>query len=291
MMGNTRSRSWRVFDALLFLAALGVGVWTVRHPLYDIVHVALRDQEQSHILLVPFVAAWLIWLRRSRLRFIRVTPSLLGPLTAVVGWGVNWFGFEYGVQIAEHAGAFIVLLGVLISFCGLEPLRQFKSTALLLVFALPVPGTIRLAIAHPLQTLATDWTYALLELFSVAVEKSGNVLIINGEEIAVAEACNGMRMVFALTLVVYAFAFSVPLRLYMRVTLIVLSPFIALACNVIRLIPTSLFYGYSTAEYAEWVHDISGWIMLPIALFIVFHVVRMVRWLEFPVSPMRLANQ
>ena len=130
----------------------------------------------------------------------------------------------------------------------------------------------------------------MLELFGVSAVKSGNVLVINGEQVAVGEACNGMRMVFALTLVVYAFVFGTPLKASMRLLLISLSPLIALACNVVRLVPTSLLYGYTTIERAQAFHDIAGWVMLPVALAALGLVLRTMRWLEFPVVRFRLVN-
>ena len=85
----------------------------------------------------------------------------------------------------------------------------------------------------------------------MAATRFGNVLVINNEQIAVGEACNGMRMVFALVLVAYAFVFSSPLKMTTRLVLLVLSPLAALICNVVRLIPTSLVLGYSTASVAR----------------------------------------
>ena len=40
----------------------------------------------------------------------------------------------------------------------------------------------------PLQEMATSVTYATLELIGVSAVKSGNVLIINGEQVAVGRA-------------------------------------------------------------------------------------------------------
>jgi exosortase/archaeosortase family protein len=91
--------------------------------------------------------------------------------------------------------------------------------------------------------------------------------------------------------VVYAFAFTTPLKLTTRVFLVALSPITALVCNVIRLVPTSLFFGYGAASEAEWVHGATGWVMLPIALVIHVHGVRLMKWLEFPVTQFRLASQ
>jgi len=270
---------------------LGVGLWVHRQPLLDIITIGARDEEQSHIFLAPIVAALLLWLRRSRLRYIQLNPSFLGSLVVLAGWLLSWWGFESGTQIAWHGGAVLSLLGIVLSMTGAAPLMMFGPVLAVLVFVLPVPGQLRHQIALPLQELATTVTHTVLQLVGVGAIKSGNVLIINGQEVAVGEACNGMRMVFALTLVVYAFAFATPLRGNARALLIILSPVIAMLCNVIRLVPTSLIFGYGSVHTAQQFHDISGWVMLPIALLILMGVLRMVRWLEFPVNSLRLASQ
>jgi exosortase/archaeosortase family protein len=119
----------------------------------------------------------------------------------------------------------------------------------------------------------------------------GNVLIVNGQQIAVAEACNGLRMVWGLILVTYAFAFSIPLRPLTRTVLLVLSPFVALLCNIIRLVPTAALYGYADRELADQFHDISGWVMLPIAFIGLLITIRLLRWALVPVGRFNLAYQ
>lgn len=270
---------------------LGVAVWIHRAALADIAMIAWGSEEQSHILLVPFVAGWLLWLRRSRLRSLRVAPSLWGPVLIATGWLVNWAGVQTETQVAWHFGALVTMLGALVCMTGLAPVRQLLPVFVSLLFIIPVPGTIRVAIALPLQAIATSVTQTILELIGVPATRMGHVLLIHGEQVAVGEACNGMRMVFALALIVYAFAFSLPLRPGVRVVLLVLSPLAALVSNVIRLIPTTLFFGYGTVEQAQYFHDVAGWIMLPVALLMLVGVLKMIRWVELPVMSFRLAMQ
>ena len=71
----------------------------------------------------------------------------------------------------------------------------------------------------------------------------------------------------------------------MRVLIIVLSPASAVACNVIRLVPTLYIYGHYSAGTAELFHDIAGWVMLVIALLLLMGLVRLLRWLCLPVTP------
>ena len=270
---------------------IGVAIWAAAAPLRDILSIAMNDEENSHILLVPIVAAWMVWLRKTRLAMVPMRLSVLGPIVILAGWGLALYGFDQGVQIAFHGGALLVVIGAFLTFTGFAPLRHFAVVIPLLFFALPVPGRIRQQIAIPLQEIAARVTEETLTICGVNVARLGNLLEINGQQIAVAEACNGMRMVFALALVVFAFAFSMPLRTVPRLILLALAPMIALVCNVIRLVPTALFYGFGDAEVAEKFHDISGWVMLPVAFVILWKVMDLMKWLDLPVERFHLATR
>ena len=63
-------------------AALGLGAaaaWVTQEAWQDIYAIAMADEESSHILLVPLVAAWMLWVRAIRLRLCAARPSLIGP--------------------------------------------------------------------------------------------------------------------------------------------------------------------------------------------------------------------
>jgi len=123
----------------------------------------------------------------------------------------------------------------------------------------------------------------------VAVERSGNLLSINKVDVTIAEACNGLRMVFSLVMVCFAFAFGTPLRWYSRLLILIASPIAAIVCNIIRLIPTLYIYGHFSRTTAEEFHDIGGWIMLPVAFLLLMGILRLLRWAVIPVSKYTLA--
>jgi exosortase len=283
-------RPWMARDIAMAVFLVILAVWACRDPFTDIFRVATKDLEQSHILLVPIVAAWLFWLRRSRLRYIRYQPSALGPLLILAGWLGVWWGYETDTRVLWHAGAITTVLGAVLTLAGGNVLRQFLPAFVVFIFAIPVPGFLRQGIARPLQEWAAIVTNGFLEVLGVDAIREGSVLIIRGQQVAVGEACNGMRMVFALGLVVYAFVFSTPFKTGTRLVLLALSPVIALVCNIIRLIPTSIIYGYGDPATAEMFHDLAGWVMLPIALLMLIGVLKLLRWLELPVTTWRLAE-
>lgn len=273
-------------------AALGtIGVFATRDAWLDILRVATTDEESSHILLVPIVAAWMAWIRRIRLRFCPPTGTWIGPPIALAGWAMSAWGYYGEVLAAWHAGAIAMVVGCILSVVGKNVLFRFMPSFVVLAFMVPVPGGLRQQVAVPLQTATAAVTQGIFEILGVAVQRSGNLLIINNVDVTVAEACNGMRMVFALILVSYAFAFSMPLRNSVRALVLLASPLAAIVCNVFRLLPTIWMYGYGSHTIAEGFHDLSGWLMLPVAFLLLLGIIRLLRWALIPVARYTLAYQ
>jgi exosortase len=275
-----------VLSVLVVLAIAGTrSVWG------EIIRIGLSSEEQSHILLAPVVAIWLAWLRRGRLRFCRTAPSLWGPIAIGVGWGMSAFGFRAGVDIAWHLGALLVVGGSVVSVVGASFVRQFLPAIVALLFLLPVPGTIRHAVALPLQQITAQVGQGALEILGLPVERMGNVLILNGQSVAVAEACNGMRMVSALALITYAFVFSTPMRLGVRLVILALVPGLAILVNLLRMVPTVLLYGYADLDLARVFHDLSGWASLALALALLWAFLSTLRWLEIPIARVAVSTE
>ncbi len=280
------SRGHAVAAALMALVCVlaTLPVWR------DIYTIASIDEEHSHIFLVPLVAAYLVWIRRARFRCTPISGRLVGPLMTVLGVAVSTWGFYSGVQAAWHGGAVLTLLGCVLSVVGKNVLFAFFPAVAVMAFLIPVPGQIRHGIALPLQAWTARTTQAVFETFGQNVVAAGNTLSINGTTLTVAEACNGLRMVFALIMVVFAFAFAMPLRNSVRVLLLILSPLAAIACNVIRIIPTVWFYGDGDQQMADLFHDYSGWAMLPLAFVLLYGAVALLRWTMVPVDRFPLAS-
>ncbi len=279
-----------MIDAMLLAGLLLLG-FIVTLPVWrEIAEIAWTDDEQSHILLAVPVAGWLAWVRRGRVSLCSLRPSLLGSLMILMGGVVSIIGRRADIEAAWHAGALLMLIGAPVTVFGTDLLRRFLPAFGALLALLPVPGRIRQEIALPLQQISAQAGEFVLDLFGVPITRTGNVLIINDVQVAVAEACNGMRMVAALALVTYAFVFAVPMRNSIRAVIILCCPIIAVVANVLRLVPTSLFYGYADRGVAEFFHDFSGWGVLALAFGVLWLLLALLRWLEFPIAPYGVAE-
>jgi exosortase len=289
-MHPIRTDRWTAWHALAaaVMAALGVAA---THPAWaDMYVIAYNDEEYSHIFLVPLVALWMVWVRRLRFRHCRTTGTGLGLVVAALGWAISSYGFYHGHQSLWHGGAVMVMLGCILTVLGKQLLFRFFPAVAVLVFLIPVPGMIRQQIAIPLQTWTAQISQVVLEVIGVPVERSVNQLTVNGIPVNIIEACNGLRMVWPLILMSYAFSFGLPLRNSVRFLVLAASPLAAIFCNVVRILPTIWLYSYHTKKVADLFHDYSGYMMLPIAFLILLGLIKTLRWAMIPVMRYTLAS-
>lgn len=282
------TRGWKFRDGVWMALLVGLAIIATRGIWLDIFALATHNDESSYIVLAPAVAALLGWLRRERLRFCKVRPTPLGACAIALGWGLIVLGHEKSIDLARDTGALLVVAGAYLSVLGVDIFRRFAPVWGALLFLIPVPGRVRHVIAVPLQQISAEVTKYLLDLFAVPAEQFGNLLVVNGKEVAIAEACNGMRMVAAMGLIAYAFVFSFPMRTWARVFLLAISPLVAILVNVIRLLPTTILYGYSSESIATTFHDVAGWAVLGLAIGMMWLVLALFRFLDLPISPFRI---
>jgi exosortase len=279
-IAKSHALALRVSWAAILCAA---GVVALRGAWADMARFAIHDEESSQILMVPVVLAWLVWARRGRLARCRLEASWSGPLLVVAGWAVSHLGFNHSIQCFWHGGAVLVLLGCVASVLGFDVLLAMWPAVLAAAFLVPVPGTLRLPLAAKLQNATARTVEAIMSTFGANISRSSNQLIVNGHPVLIAEACNGMRLVFPLFLAIYVFVFITPLRAAVRWLLILTSPIAAVLCNVVRVIPTVWMYGHATPAAADRFHELSGWPMIVIAFLMLMGLIKLLEWAHVPV--------
>lgn len=263
------------------------GFWLTRDAWQDIFRLASNDEESSHVFLALPAALWLAWARKDEVHKARRSGTWLGPCMVALGWLFVSVGDVQLFQSMWHFGSILIVVGCIITVLGREVLMRLWPAFAILVFLVPVPGIVRAQIAPEMQTVTAQMTAYLLQTFGEPVTLSGKVLIVNGIQVGIAEACNGIRMVFALALVCFFFAFSAELRTSTRLLVILASPLVAIAVNVLRLVPTVWLYGHASTGTAETFHDVLGWAMMPVALLGLVGLNSVLTWAfqEEPAAP------
>jgi exosortase len=247
----------------------------------DIFRLGTRTEELSYVLLAPVVIAWVALSRKSLLATCRVRREWMGILILLFGWLVFWYGYVAD-PVLWRAGAVVVAVGAVVSVLGGDVLWRLLPVFAATIFLVPVSPTGRYQIAMPLQVATAQATQSVCDLLGIYVTRSGNLLSVNGMDVTIAEACNGMRMVMTLLMVCYVVAFTSEMKGHLRLLLLLASPVVAIVANVIRLVPTVWMFGHKPTETAEAFHDASGWVMIVLAFLFLMGMVRVARWAATP---------
>ena len=274
----------RLLLAILVLVMLAM---VYAGPIRDILQLSVSSPDHGYILIAPAVAAYLAWLRRSRMASIQFKTSYWGSVIILLSWIAFWVGGTFSIQVLWHASFLIGFTGLLVTVFGLKILRSFGPAIFVLFALVPLPFAIRQAITIPLQDIATWTTAFFLDVLGIDVVRRGVALEVNGVVILVGEACNGMRLFMPLLVVLCGLVFSLPLFLRTRILLLCVSLPVALICNALRLVPTAVAYAYFPSM-GEQVHDFSGILMLPLAILLLMFFLSLLEWLDVPPSRWRL---
>ena len=261
--GHFVSRRELLWAAGLAAAAVGI-MWDAWA---EILRLGFVNEELSYVLLAPVMIAWIAWVRRAQLASCRLRGGWVGLVVLAAGWLVYSYGYVAD-PVLWRAGAVLAAVGAVITALGTDVLLKFAPAFAATVFLIPISPNGRYRLAVPLQNATAQVTQTVCDLLGIYVDRSGNLLSINGVDVTVAEACNGMRMVLTLFLVCYVVAFTLPLRAGLRILLLVAAPVVAIISNVVRLVPTVWLFGHTSATTAERFHDVSGWVMT-VAAFLV----------------------
>ena len=226
------------------------------------------DSNYSAGLLVPLATGYAIWLERARLRGVSWTGSWAGLFLLGIAQLVRLAGMIRMQESIERYGVVLTLVAMVWAVTGGKVFRQIQWIMLFLFLAVPFPGTIHNAISSPLQRLATDGAMTVIELAGVPVTQNGNVITVNQTtEVAVAEACSGLRMLTAFIVVAAFLALTVNRPAWQKWTLVISSIPVAIFCNLVRLVVTVALFVRVSSELAEkFFHDFAGWTMMPLAI-------------------------
>ncbi|MEO1008378.1 MAG: exosortase/archaeosortase family protein [Planctomycetota bacterium] len=248
----------------------------------DIAWAATHDPDSGYIALVPFVAGWLAYARRRRLRSADRRGSLTGPAIVAMGGAAYLLAAHAGITPAWHAGAVLVLVGALWSVVGHSVILRMLPAVLALFFLIPVPAQVLLPVSERLGSWTIGLSSVLLELFGFAIEGAEEYLAVSGNA--------GVRMIAAIGLIAYAFAYGTPLRQRVRIVLLLCTPLVAVLANVIRLVPYALLVDAWPAARGV-VGILSGWLTLGLAMAMLWASLRFMRLVHVPALRYALAYQ
>jgi exosortase len=180
------------------------------------------------------------------------------------------FGLFFMYGSAERFAVIVSIVAIVLFLLGWQFFKKTATVLLFLCLMLPWPNRVQAAMALPLQSWATSSAVFCLETIGYNVVKEGNVIHIGQASVAVAEACNGLRMITAFFVISGLVVLLVKRPLWEKIVVLISSLPIALLCNTTRLVITAIVFTVVKGDYWEKIfHDFGGYAMVPLALAVV----------------------
>jgi len=260
----------RMASGILMAAICGAAIlWSFWPQWQDLWAIWQRSDEYSAGMLVPGLAAYVLWCRRSQLKDIAIQPSAWGMVLLILSQVIRFYGLYHMRSFVERSSVVLGIMGVVLWLAGKGLFGRVLTVLLFLFLMLPLPQGLHSRIALPLQGWSTASAVFGLELLGYDVVREGNVIQIGQTSVAVAEACNGLRMITAFVIISGMLALLVNRNWWEKLIMLVSSLPIALVCNTTRLIVTAIAFTLITGPgWEKAFHDLGGYAMMPLAVAI-----------------------
>jgi exosortase len=243
------------------------------------------DPQYSHGFLVPVFAACLLWFRREQYPQAGIRPNW---------WGLALLGIASLLRLTaaylyyDPLDAFSLLpavAGACLLLGGWPALRWTWPGIAFLGFMLPLPYAVETALSVPLRHFATLASTFALETLGFPAVAEGNIIRIGDVRLGVIDACSGLGMLMTFFALATAVAVVVRRPWTDRLALIGSAVPIAVLANVARITASgAAFTGVTDEGGRHFVHDLTGWLMMPLALLLLWLELKLIDWLFVPVE-------
>ncbi|MGE5294761.1 MAG: exosortase [Solirubrobacterales bacterium] len=253
------------------IAVLAAFLWSYWPTVLDLAWAWRGSDEYSSGMLVPVLAGYVIWSRREEIAGTQLRSAILaGAIAFLLAQAIRGMGLFYMYQSAERLSFVLSIAAIVLLVMGWRYLWKLTPILLFLCLMLPWPNRIQAALAMPLQQWATGSAVFCLELAGWSVLRDGNVIHIGDASVAVAEACNGLRMITAFFVISGLVVLLTRREWWVKLVILISSLPIALLCNTLRLTVTAVFFTIIEGEvWEQRFHDWGGYAMMPLALAMV----------------------
>ncbi len=237
-----------------------------------------RDSYYSHGILVPFVAAFLIWQNRDELTKIQRVPDYRGLILIFIGLFVLVVSSTLRIYFSAAFSMPIVLVGLVMLFGGNSLLKALSFPLAFTLFMIPLPEVVITNISFNMKIFAAQIaTHVLNNNLRMPAVREGSLIKMRSAYVMVDDVCSGLRSLISLTALGSVFAYWLKGAWWKRLLLFASTIPIAIITNVVRIIFLSAVSEIWGPQYASgFLHDLSGFLVFGLAFLLLFAVSKLI---------------
>ena len=229
------------------------------------------NPQYSHGWIVPLFSAALLFWWRKPVEPVTLSARIAGILLLAASFGLRLAAARYRIVTIDMYTFVPALAGIFLLVGGWSMFRWAWAPIGFLIFMYPLPDEATRYLLGPLQTLATIVSTYALQTLGLDAFREGNQIIVGEMHLGVVDACSGLRMLTIFVALSVALVMLGEREWWENIVILASAIPIALIVNSIRITVTGLLYQVASSELAEMVfHDLAGWVMMPMALGMLF---------------------
>ena len=236
---------------LLFLLFSVVMLAMFYQPINELTGLVFKSELYSHIILIPIVSGYFIYLKRRAIFSGSEYSFKFGVTVTAIGMTLYFIGIDQGMSLNQNDylalmifSAVILLIGGVLLFYGTQSFRSAAFPLLFLFFLTPIPTKAVETIVFLLQKGSTEAAYVIFKLTGVPVLREGFTFKLPGMSIEVAKQCSGIRSGLAL-IITSVIAGELFLQRGWKKLILVLSAIpVTIMKNGLRIVTLSLLGAY-----------------------------------------------
>lgn len=199
----------------------------------------------------------------------QATPSWLGLVLLLVGAFLQLSGAYFYYEWFDRLAIVPLVAGCVLLICGRKIFWWALPAIAFLVFMVPLPYRLEIALRDPLKSIGTSISTYLLQTLGMPAFAEGFVISIGEAKIGVVEACSGLRMLTVFIALSAALVLIVDRPWWHKILLLFSALPIALLANILRITVTGMCYANGWDHLADFTfHDLAGWMMMPIGILL-----------------------
>ncbi len=184
------------------------------HPVLAFAAYALANDNASHLLLIPFISAWILFLERDKIFKILSSDLAVSFVFFLGGAAFALVAFSFGSawtslnRLSVYIFALVLLwIAGFAFFFGRTALNQARFPLAFLLLAIPIPDFLLDKAIYLLQKGSAEIAAVLFDWSGVPVLREGFVFHLAHVNIEVARECSGIRSSLALLILAILVAY------------------------------------------------------------------------------------
>ena len=248
-----------------------------------------RDPNYAHGFLIPLVSAYFLWQKKSILASTRPSPSVWGLVGLVGALGLFVVGTAAAEVFTQRVGLLALCASLVCFLWGWRHLRLVAFSIVFLALAIPLPYVIYYGLTMPMQALAAKIAVGGLKVVGVPAVVQGNIIHLSGGvSLEVAEACSGIRSLYAFLAAGALMAYSLHVAWWGRLAVFATAIPLTIAGNAFRVFGSGMAASLFGMEATHGtIHEMFGLLVFVFTLSLFYAVKKVAQslWLHGTSQP------